>query len=358
MKVFLLISIIALFTLLHSCSSEDTEFDTAVLQDKSASIQLKQRIHLQETEGNYIGRLYSARVIRDAIYIADPVMGNVKVYGRDGEYRFSIGKKGEGPGEFIAPRGGITKIGDTLIVKDDELRRINFFSLGGEYYYSISLPSNIYYAGRGVIASYNDTILLPITEARHVLKWEKSNIIATIDTKGNVLKTFGKHPPEYSVYQMYDGIVSFDINRDGVIFQISRNSPIIQAYSVDGEKLYSFGVLGNYYKQVNFDSPQMEPVETILARARMKSLSINIFWLPCGHVVYVYENLNEEGQLARDPLLYDQYLMVYTDRGEYIPSEIKLPGNLITVDEDGLLYIEKENRPGERIIEVYELMIV
>jgi hypothetical protein len=51
--------------------------------------------------------------------------------------------------------------------------------------------------------------------------------------------------------------------------------------------------------------------------------------------------------------------MVYTKEGEYIKSDIKLPGGgMKDVDEKGNIYIELSDEPGNRIIGKYKINIV
>lgn len=68
------------------------------------------------------------------IYVADGQAGHVKVLGPDGTLRDSIGRQGEGPGEFRTPSGlGLTE-GDSLYVLDR--RRVSILAPSGTFQYS------------------------------------------------------------------------------------------------------------------------------------------------------------------------------------------------------------------------------
>ncbi len=65
------------------------------------------------------------------IYVLDQKAGMIKAYDRDGKLLRTIGRKGQGPGEFQKPRDiGLTPRGE-LMVSDTLSRRISFFSTDG-----------------------------------------------------------------------------------------------------------------------------------------------------------------------------------------------------------------------------------
>lgn len=67
------------------------------------------------------------------LLVLDRTEATVLVLGPDGELRRQLGSRGEGPGEFTAPRSfGI--IGDTVWVADFPLPRVSFFRMDGSHY--------------------------------------------------------------------------------------------------------------------------------------------------------------------------------------------------------------------------------
>ena len=67
----------------------------------------------------------------DALYIADLVNREVRVFGLDGAHRRTFGREGEGPGEFAALHS-ITWVGDRLLALDYVTGRITEFSAEGD----------------------------------------------------------------------------------------------------------------------------------------------------------------------------------------------------------------------------------
>jgi len=66
------------------------------------------------------------------IYIADRQLNEVRKFNKDGEYLLSLGRKGQGPGEFQNVKIVSVNIHNDLIAFDNMLRRISIFSEKGE----------------------------------------------------------------------------------------------------------------------------------------------------------------------------------------------------------------------------------
>lgn len=66
------------------------------------------------------------------IYVADSGNKRIQVFGPDGEHLRSMGREGQGPGEFRSLRQ-ITIAGDFLVVYDSTMRRMSVWTLDGEY---------------------------------------------------------------------------------------------------------------------------------------------------------------------------------------------------------------------------------
>ena len=67
----------------------------------------------------------------DALYIADLVNHEVRVFGLDGAHRRTFGREGEGPGEFSGLHS-ITWVGDRLLALDYVIGRVTEFSAEGD----------------------------------------------------------------------------------------------------------------------------------------------------------------------------------------------------------------------------------
>ena len=76
---------------------------------------------------------------KERVYVSDTKEFHIKIFEKDGNYLKSVGRKGQGPGEFER----ITSIQITpqkeLLVFDSRSRRLSFFSLEGEFIKSKSI---------------------------------------------------------------------------------------------------------------------------------------------------------------------------------------------------------------------------
>lgn len=65
------------------------------------------------------------------LVVAQPMDGQILVFDAAGELTARIGRRGEGPGEF-GSLNHIGLLGDTVYAADNGLRRVSFFTLGGQ----------------------------------------------------------------------------------------------------------------------------------------------------------------------------------------------------------------------------------
>jgi len=129
------------------------------------------------------------------IYITDMQDQSIKVFDQSGEFIRTIGKKGEGPGEFTFI-GGMTFLPDgRLMVMDSEARRISLFDSDGKYIEShhwTERPGRLNYAN-------DSTCLLTV----HTFEGDKPLeggrlFVKEFDFKGNEMRSFGEFKIEES----------------------------------------------------------------------------------------------------------------------------------------------------------------
>lgn len=64
--------------------------------------------------------------------LAEPMEGQVNVYGNDGRLRRVMGGRGQGPGEFMLPLRAHRTLDGGIVVADLQLARLTFFPVSGE----------------------------------------------------------------------------------------------------------------------------------------------------------------------------------------------------------------------------------
>ena len=105
--------------------------------------QLEEEISIGGKEGKEEYIFYQIGSIEvdedERIYISDSKESKIKVFNRNGEHLFSMGRKGQGPGEFEKIyRIQITNKNE-LLVFDSNTRRLSFFLLNGDFIKSIHI---------------------------------------------------------------------------------------------------------------------------------------------------------------------------------------------------------------------------
>ncbi|MGD2122777.1 MAG: 6-bladed beta-propeller [Gemmatimonadota bacterium] len=148
------------------------------------------------------------------VFVLDFQEQRIQVYSPEGVYERTIGRRGEGPGEFM---GGVSLLmgpGDTLLVQDNRLLRINRFAPDGSNAGSYRMqlddrhPQAFKVTASGVIAEhfeYPDSPGQPAVE-------NPTDAIAVVTTDGEILDTLLTYTSLASrgVY-FYERGVSWDI---------------------------------------------------------------------------------------------------------------------------------------------------
>lgn len=114
---------------------------------RADSIHLEEEVAIGEASGTFLGRIAGIAVdARGRIYAADRDYQTIRVFSPSGDSLKTIGREGEGPGEFTRLRGVQIGAGDSLFAYDGDQRRISAFGSSGRFAYSTTVSSG----GRGL----------------------------------------------------------------------------------------------------------------------------------------------------------------------------------------------------------------
>lgn len=178
------------------------------------------------------------------IYITDYQDQSIKVFDPKGEYIQTIGRKGEGPGEFSSI-GYLTFLPDgRLMVMDLEARRISLFDSDGKYiegYHWAERPGGLIYAT-------DSTCLLTVYtfEANKSLE-DRKLFVKEFDFKGNEINSFGEFKIEESkIYSERRGEASISMM---IYCPYSPHS----IFAADPMRQYLYHCVNDEYKIEIFD---------------------------------------------------------------------------------------------------------
>jgi len=152
-KTVSIILLFSAFMMLVSCVKQKTEWKgiieevdgvTVVKNPKEGLWDSKENANVTITQERQIGELDGPEEFlfvnisdvtvngKGDIYVADSRLNEIRKFNKDGEYLLSLGRKGQGPGEFQSVNIVSVNSHDELIAFDAMLRRISIFSDNGE----------------------------------------------------------------------------------------------------------------------------------------------------------------------------------------------------------------------------------
>ncbi|MDP2209909.1 MAG: 6-bladed beta-propeller [Bacteroidota bacterium] len=356
------IKLFCVFIILFCCckkTNENNQNKVEIIKGFYVAIEKVGEIYLEEKEGNLIGLIhrFEVNLKYKNILITDPIFSEIKVYNNDGKPLRIIGKKGSGPGEF---KGivGITQDSLYIYAVDAELRRIYKFNREGDLISSINSPSSIYLSP-GEIMIRENKMYISTFEAKYkpVDETYKVKPIAVMDTSGNILYHFGNYDDIYKKFRINWSTTCFDIDDRGNTYLTNYVSWKIFKYDQDERLTLTLGVKGNNFLEMKESlkggETRAELNKIFIRRSSVMKMEV------ADYVYFQYTNTTEKALQTRSRLDYHHYLMVYTKDGVYIQSDIKLPGGgMLDVDNEGIIYIELSDEPGNRIIGKYKIKIV
>ncbi len=124
------------------------------------------------------------------IFVLDSGNCRIQKYDKTGNYLQTIGRKGEGPGEFEDPAVIYLDSADEIFVYDSRRRNINLFEKNGDFKRVIRLPSFTYYFG----ATKEKNVLMMYTSSSSEKRRVGKRSLVIINPEGNIIKTIASYP--------------------------------------------------------------------------------------------------------------------------------------------------------------------
>lgn len=195
----------------------------------------------------------AATVVTDAkknIYISDYKANNIKKFDKNGKYIKSIGRKGQGPGEFFMPFM-ISVTSDRLIVYDMGNWRLCTLTLEGEFIKSVGLQIS---QGRLLLmrALPGGEIAAGIEKAYFGEKDKPQEYFisiysAELESTGPIYSQqiwrnkYLRHEGRLTnIIQPFSPLVHWDVSPDGKLIIGKSDKYEIYIYSTTGEKIHTF----------------------------------------------------------------------------------------------------------------------
>jgi hypothetical protein len=112
--------------------------DLAIRGNEDIEEQMFQNIHSLDVDN------------RGNMYILDEQAANIKVFDKKGNYQKTVGKSGQGPGEFGLPISVVISHQNQIVVNDMGQRKIVFLDMDGNYLKQVSIADKFLFFGPAV----------------------------------------------------------------------------------------------------------------------------------------------------------------------------------------------------------------
>ncbi len=167
-----------------------------------------------------------------SVYVADYKANRVVVFDEHGRLKRTIGRAGQGPGEFLNPVDVDVAAGKLYVLEAGNFR-VSIFDLQGHYVGGfragpVSADQQIAVSRDGKRIYLNE----PTPMSGH--------LFTVYDEKGNVVQRFGTlTAPQKGTQKFEMNTVCFDLGRGDELYVFYRYRPIVKRFSSDGKLLYS-----------------------------------------------------------------------------------------------------------------------
>ncbi len=184
--------------------------------------------------------------LRGNIYVLDYRDCYLKKYDSEGKYIKSIGRKGQGPGEFQQPSRLCLSESGNLFVLDTETNKVHVFSLDGVYVRSMNFPSiDRFYMTKNeeIILSYHSYSEEENNEIKHIYK------VGRYEEEKNIVHDFyGQEQSWPNQLSNREGdatflspyLVRWAVDSKGNIYVATATQYEISVFSREPSKLFKF----------------------------------------------------------------------------------------------------------------------
>lgn len=309
---------------------------------------LEEELSIGEAEGReeyMFSRIRSVAVDdEERIYILDTTEAHVKVFDQKGKYIRTIGRDGQGPGEFQSPLV-LSITSQNELVVEDFTNRLSFFSLEGEF------KRNLLTAKTGALGidmdSEGNIIATVIVREKENPRYE----IKKFDSELNYLHSLGSSPLPSVTRNGFNPFMP-SIRSD-----INYNDQIVTGYPEKYE-IEIFDKSGNMIRKIIKDYDPIEISEEEKKEAT-ESMPPDIkLTIPRYHAAYRWLITDDEGRIfvrtfERVVNGEDYYHDIFDEEGRYIA---KIPlGFFPRIWKNKKLYTIEEDEEGYQYVKRYKV---
>ena len=186
------------------------------------------------------------------IYVLDRGNSRIQKFDNEGIFLLSIGREGQGPGEFLNPTSIEVDLTGNIYVSDFGNKRVQILSNEGKYIDSFRFFEQKYGSADGsvikllnqnefIVGEAGSAFIIQGTTPGNIDElWKETFLINIIDSDGNYLKRFAKPKIETSKGIKYFSKGSFfEFDGKNHIYLTYEYENRVEKYSVDGKKIFT-----------------------------------------------------------------------------------------------------------------------
>lgn len=326
----------------------ETENGIKVIKNPREPLYGRIKLDLQEelSIGNEEDKNYFFYVVKDIavdskgnIYVLDARNFRIQKFDRIGKYLQTIGRQGQGPGEFQRPaRTLLDDQTGNLYVRDVPVN-LHVFDGSGNYVRTVHFKDSFV-----DFAPVNPESFMAILQKSSDLDLTSTHVLCRVDLNGEITKTFAQFPYTRFIQRVGKG-VSMTTTGFELALHLSKldNNTFLYGYS----KEYEFNVIdpeGNVLYRIKKD--ERRPVFTSKEKDEFGKIPIPenkpyffSFLNDSKGRIYVKKNFTD-GIRGRGPTdILDKEIDIFSKDGYFLYETI-LPANTCVI-KDGLLYAYK-----------------
>jgi hypothetical protein len=251
------------------------------------------------------------------IFVVDVKFRHIMKFGKSGDFIKIIGRKGQGPGEFMNPLC-FCVTDKYIIVNDSNNYNIQFFDFDGKFIKSFK----VFKAYIEIVANSENIYATPL-----VLN-KSSHLVDVLNMNGELQTSIIKPYFDYQNFFQMANMIRIDINNKGELVVAFRHFPLILKYSPKGERLeewkLDYDILkikeeNNHKWLLNKEGPGLMP---IFFGFRASETG---YYLLLNYPLTQILELNLKGELINDYLLPDSNNFLASD---FLESKTERNGTL------------------------------
>lgn len=358
-KIIKIISILTIFIVI-SCSNKDEKFYQSKLLNNHKLIEIDSLTYYNN-DSLFISQTGDIKVWKDYILISDFNFMKLWVFDKKLNLIKTIGRKGNGPGEFIYPPVILTN-NDSLLLFNMKLKKANLYDSNFNFIREIKIAKEKDFPSYSPI-TINGKFIFFYLEPESMAKveyYKKYNSLAVLDENMQFIKSCLPWDNYYTKNLAYafENAKVFLASGPGKNFIALQGATYkIHIINENLEQINVFGSKPKYFKEpptdVTFEQTQRSIEAGVDFNSRTTKFIKIDFDSVSNYFFTNYVNLDKDFFYQRTLLLGRHYLQVYNSNYDCI-FDGEIPGKLAFVT-NGKIYILTDERPEYIKFKIFRL---